>query len=483
MNSFLARLGSHPSRTVALLGLALLLSGNWILPLLDRDEPRFAEASREMLQRGDVVVPWFNGDYRFDKPPLIYWCQMLSYRALGENYFAARLPGALFTVGTALLLVIWGRRLGRPRAGFHAALVFLTCLQVLIHGRLSVADMPMIFFVTAAMWSGWEMTRPEADRRGRWWCVFYLSLGLGFLAKGPVAWLPLGGLLLGRWLRPGAFRLKAAEVLGGLALALALVALWGIPALVATRGEFFSVGIGRHVVQRSLGVMEGHGGANWLGYVLTLPLYFLTFFLSAFPWSIRVPGALRRWWAARRQDDLGWYLLVQALVVFVVFSFVRTKLPHYTLPAFAGLALWLSLQWADEQAAASVWKTVAGMAALTLVLTLAVFPLVKPKFVVASVWREAAPHVRPETKVGAVGIGEPSLVWEFRRVTTNTVEWLKPGQTPEFLAEQSPRVLVLPTERFQAPLTNLASNAVVRRVTGLDTGNFKKRDLTVIIRP
>ena len=58
---------AKPLRTVILLNLLLLLSGNWILPLMDRDEPRFAEASREMLQRGDYLIPWFNGQYRFDK--------------------------------------------------------------------------------------------------------------------------------------------------------------------------------------------------------------------------------------------------------------------------------------------------------------------------------------------------------------------------------------------------------------------------------
>ena len=80
---------AKPLRIVVLIGLVLLLSGNWILPLMDRDEPRFAEASREMLQRNDMIIPWFNGQYRFDKPPLIYWCQAACYQVLGENAFAA----------------------------------------------------------------------------------------------------------------------------------------------------------------------------------------------------------------------------------------------------------------------------------------------------------------------------------------------------------------------------------------------------------
>ncbi|HWY30534.1 MAG TPA: glycosyltransferase family 39 protein, partial [Candidatus Acidoferrum sp.] len=111
MQSFLEKLIRHPERSIVLFSLALLLAGNWIMPLTDRDEVRFAEASREMIQRGDYVVPWFNGAYRFDKPILIYWCQSLSYRIFGENDFAARFPSVLFTTGTALLLVRWGRKL------------------------------------------------------------------------------------------------------------------------------------------------------------------------------------------------------------------------------------------------------------------------------------------------------------------------------------------------------------------------------------
>src|ERR1700744_2314384 len=101
MQSLFEKLASYPERTGVLLSLVLLLAGNWILPLTDRDEVLFAEASREMIQRGDYIVPWFNGEWRFDKPVLIYWCQIASYRVLGVNDFAARLPPALFTTATA----------------------------------------------------------------------------------------------------------------------------------------------------------------------------------------------------------------------------------------------------------------------------------------------------------------------------------------------------------------------------------------------
>jgi len=207
MSFWLEKFAARPQRAILLLSLVLLLAGNWILPLTDRDETRFAEASREMLQRSDFVVPWFNGAWRFDKPVLIYWCQSASYRVFGENPFAARLPSALFTAATALLLVRWSRKFADAKTAFMAGAMFVAGLHVAIIGRVATADMAMVFFTTLAVWSGWELTRPEQPHRKSWWWIFYVALALGFLAKGPVAWLPFGGLVLARLWRKDSFHL------------------------------------------------------------------------------------------------------------------------------------------------------------------------------------------------------------------------------------------------------------------------------------
>src|SRR5271154_674270 len=167
MQSLLEKLARTPERSIAIFGLALLLAGNWIMPLTDRDEARFSEASREMIQRGDYVVPWFNGEWRLYKPVLIYWCQIASYRVLGVNDFAARLPSALFTTATALLLVRWGRKIAEAKTGFMAGAMYVTGLHVGIIGRAATADLALIFFFTLATWSGWELTRPVQPQRKR----------------------------------------------------------------------------------------------------------------------------------------------------------------------------------------------------------------------------------------------------------------------------------------------------------------------------
>src|SRR6184192_936643 len=199
------------------------MAGTWSLPLIDRDEPRFAEASREMIERGDYIVPRFNNQLRLDKPPIAYWAQTASYRVFGENDFAARFPSAFAAALTALSIFAWGSRLrppwrpsvsqaqiGEARVGFWAAIIFTLSLQTFLHAKAAVADMWLVLFVTLAHWAGYELLqRPPlnarysapnqgaADSKPPWaiWksplLVFYISLALGFLAKGPIAWTPL----------------------------------------------------------------------------------------------------------------------------------------------------------------------------------------------------------------------------------------------------------------------------------------------------
>src|SRR5215469_1714596 len=142
--------------------------GTRSLPLIDRDEPRFAEASREMIQRGDYVVPYFNNQLRLDKPPLTYWAQILSYRIFGENDFAARFPSAIAAALTALLILFWGRRIGGEKLGWWAAIIFTLSLQTFVHAKAAVADMWLVLFMTLANWAGFELIQrrmPDAQRQ------------------------------------------------------------------------------------------------------------------------------------------------------------------------------------------------------------------------------------------------------------------------------------------------------------------------------
>lgn len=321
---------------VLLIGLAswLLLAGNADLPLIDRDEPRFAEAAREMMERGDWIIPYFNQEYRFDKPPMSYWLMRLSAGLLGGfSEFAVRLPASVSAGLVALMIYEMGRRRFEGMTGLWAAIGWLSCVQVLIHGRMAVADMPLIAAITGSTWAVWELlTQPGGARR--WQVLLYLSLSVGFLAKGPLAIVcPLLTVLLYRfvfWRKPLPY-----EKLGlgwGIPLMLGLIGLWGIPALYLTDGLFWQQGMGRHVVERGMTPLNGRG--------FTPFFYLISSLFSLFPAIAWLGGAVemtRKNWNA----DLA-FLLAWLLGPYLIFSFYATQLSHYVLPAFPAAFLLLA---------------------------------------------------------------------------------------------------------------------------------------------
>src|ERR1700730_12527574 len=88
--------------------IAFNINGTWSFPLVDRDEPRLSEASREMMETGDYIVPHFNNQLRLDKPPLAYWAQIASYKIFGQNDFAARFPSAVAAALVTMSILAWG---------------------------------------------------------------------------------------------------------------------------------------------------------------------------------------------------------------------------------------------------------------------------------------------------------------------------------------------------------------------------------------
>lgn len=310
-----------------------LVPGLAHLPLLDRDEPRFAQATYEMMERGDWIIPTFNDDYRFDKPPLTYWWMSLHYTMLGKREAGARFHSVLSSLFVGWLLFIVGTRWYSPAAGFWAAFGWLTSFQILIHGKLALADMPMVLCVALAQILIFLRLRaPDAPWKAGFWGL-YISLALGFLAKGPIAlFVPLLSLLMWRWIfwrKPALW--KNLYMLRGTLVMLFIVGLWGIPALWITEGRFWEVGMGYHVVDRGLEVFHNRR---------FIPgIYFLTMFLSLLPWINRLPTLIRNLREKWGPDTS--FLLCWLLSPFIIFSFYATQLPHYTLPGFPAFFLLL----------------------------------------------------------------------------------------------------------------------------------------------
>jgi 4-amino-4-deoxy-L-arabinose transferase-like glycosyltransferase len=325
------------------LAFLLYLPGTSTIPLMDRDEPRFAHATVEMMDRDSWTIPYFNGAYRFDKPPLTYWWMRLHYTLLDAKELAARLHSILAVYLTALVVAGMARKLTQNASvGLLAGVAWLTNLQSLVHGRLCVADMPMIMLVALACRALLELlTEPPLRRWNGWFWCLWLSLGAGFLAKGPIAWLvPALALVLWRllfWKKPLPWsRLQAVP---GLCIAMAMVAAWGVPALLETNGAFWKTGMGEHVVKRGTDVFNGRK--------FVPGFYLLTTWLSLFPWTgfaLPVWRSLRANWTAQTSFLAAWFLAPQ-----VIFFFYATQLPHYVMPGYPAFIVLLALAWQNRR--------------------------------------------------------------------------------------------------------------------------------------
>src|SRR4051794_26957848 len=287
---------------VIVAAVGVYLVGNGSVALWDRDEPRYAQASRQMVQSGDWVVPRYLGELRTKKPPLIYWCQAAAMKVLGDTPFAARLPSV---VATALVLamlaaVLW--RSAGPRRAFWTVVVLATSLVVVFSAKVCLTDAVLLLWITIGQLCLFAAYRGRAS-----WPVvlaFWLAAGLGALTKGTnlavhVATLIALALMdVGRNWRSGRAWLDAVRWWGrlrpvvGVVVFAAVVAPW--VGLVRRREPAF--------LPAMFGNVGKHVGSSAEGHAAPPGYYLLTVWVFFLPWSIFLPMAVLLGWKRRRQS-------------------------------------------------------------------------------------------------------------------------------------------------------------------------------------
>ena len=330
---------------LALLTLLLALPGLASIPVIDRDEARFAQSSVQMVESGDWVEIRLGDEARNKKPVGAYWAQAGSILATGglrdrpgQTLWAQRLPSVV-----AALLAVWLTYLAAlPMIGRRGALLagaMLASALIVINEAHTAKTDALLLATTTAMFAA--LARLRANRaRGMAW-LFWGALGLSVLIKGPVgpavAGLSVLGLIVwerrARWARP---------LLNPLAMALALLvtAPWLVAIGLATDGQFFADSLGGDFGGKLGEAAENHGGP---------PGYYAAFiWITLWPACLfLLPGLLFAWQAARRGGDSlparGMRLCAAWVVPFwLVLEIAPTKLPHYTLPLLPGLVIAMS---------------------------------------------------------------------------------------------------------------------------------------------
>jgi 4-amino-4-deoxy-L-arabinose transferase-like glycosyltransferase len=319
--------------------LLLIVPGLLLYPslgfhLFEPDEGRYAEIPREMLERGDWVVPYLQSEPYLDKPPLLYWLVMLSYACFGVAAWSARLVPALAVHACILTTYLMGRRSFGERPAFWGALLLSLAPGFIGVGRLLVLDGLLTLCVTLALFSVLEALRGER-LRWAWWLLAAGCCGLGVLAKGPIALiLPLVPLAAYGWLSGRLCPVSPRACLVFALMVLGVTAPWYIAmcgALPQFAGDFFW----KHNVVRFLSPFD-HREPVW---------YYVPILLGGLlPGTLLLVGAVRFLFSAdpararRRCPELGFVLLAGGWCV-LFFSLSGCKLPTYILPALPPLAL------------------------------------------------------------------------------------------------------------------------------------------------
>ncbi len=327
---------------VAVTLIALAIMGKYLFmstrsTLWDRDEPRFARATVEMIESGNYLVPSFNGKMWPDKPIFFYWLMSLPVRLLGPTELACRFFGAVGTALTCLLTFFIGRRLLGAKAGLWAMVILASTLLVLGIGTAATSDAVLLPFIVAVM--AILVRSLNSGMRIYHIVLMGTALGLAMLTKGPIGLMPIPAIATILWLNrktETGFWRHVWPVGASLAIGFLIVSAWAIPANNATNGEFLRVFIGRHVIARALKPMEHHGG----NFLLYLPYYLPVIIVGFFPWMLHLPGAFSAVAGGRVGGKYGRIFLIGWVVpTFIIMSLAATKLPHYILFIWPALAM------------------------------------------------------------------------------------------------------------------------------------------------
>ena len=525
---------------LTLLSLALYLPGIAALPPTDRDESRFVQASRQMLESDDFLRIRFQDEPRNKKPAGIYWLQAASVALLGTPASTAmwpyRLPSMLGALAVVLLTFRFGRAWVGREAAFWGAALLAASLGLTIEAHLAKTDAVLLATVVAAQGALGEIYRRSRNHEPTGAAlplVFWIAQGLGILVKGPVT--PLVSVLAA-----GALALadRNAHWLGrlhffwGVPLALLIAAPWLIAIMVATDGGFAREALGNDLLGKLIHGRESHGAPPGTYLVAAL--------LTFWPGSLALAGAARLSWRERAEPAIG-FLIAWIVPFWLLMELVPTKLPHYVLPAYPALALLAGRALADGVAVArrhwsdlvawSVWGLAAlglgsallalpirlagavpvtGAAAVVLALALAGaallslwrgkfrpwlglaaaamlwaggFALILPHIDVLWLSRSAAALVNDQNRVlrpvVVAGYAEPSLVFLLGTATK-----LTSGSEAAGILAKLPETLVLVSDREDAAFRKVlrkdgVSVDALGQVSGIDYSNGRAMTLTL----
>ena len=320
-----------------LVALVMFAPGQSRLPPVDRDESRYAQSTKQMLETRDFINIRYQGYARYLQPAGIYWLQAASVSALSNpqarEIWAYRLPSLLAATTAVLLTAYVGSVLFGPGAGLVAALLMAFSVLLGFEARMAKIDASLLaatLLAQAMLARVWTMRARVMAHPRATAALFWAAVGVGLMLKGPIILLVVGATILGvgatsrewGWLK----RLHAGW---GVLITLAIALPWLVAIGVISHGAFFTKAVGHNLLGKVAGGEQHHGQPP--GYYLAL--LSVTFWPGAFALIMALPWI----WRERRSDAVR-FCIWWVVPTWIVYEAVATKLPHYVLPLYPALA-------------------------------------------------------------------------------------------------------------------------------------------------
>jgi len=303
-----------------------------VRPLLSSGEARAGEIALEMINTGNFLVPYLNEEILLTKPPLFHWLIICCYKIFGVSEFSSRIVSALAGILSVLCLYLLGKKFWGAKTGFIAALFLLTSPIFFWSARCARIDSLLLFFMTFSMycfWRGYE----DIPRGRAWFFLWFIFMGLGTLAKGPIAFTaPIITAILFLFFVGEKKYIKNLNWFGGIILFLAVTIPWFVAIYFIVphyKSEIF-------FIQQQGDWIRGGGPREWYkGYV-----YIPHLFIGFLPWSLALPLVFKDSWREfKNKDKKTVFLWMWIAVIFFIFFFFGKKVSRYILPLYPAISL------------------------------------------------------------------------------------------------------------------------------------------------
>ena len=324
--------------------------GNY--PLMDVDETRYVSMARDMFHCKDFLTLYLNGEFFFEKPPLYFWGECLSFAIFGKvTEFTARFPVALYGTLSTLLLYFTGKKIVSRRFGIISALILATTLEFVILAKFAILDIVVTTCVGFSVMFGF-LTQFVQDKNKKYmWWLFYIFSGLAVMAKGIPGFVVPFAVMFFVTIANKTFKqvFKPQYILPGFLLFFLIVLPWHLIMFKIHDPLFFHEYIIKHHIERFLNSNEINREQPFYFYILTVLWGLVPWIFSAIAVGITKLKSIKKFNVTELSNPQK-YLLFNAIafvVTMLFFSSSSTKLITYILPVYFFTACILGFVWED----------------------------------------------------------------------------------------------------------------------------------------